>query len=158
MRRSMLAFLLLALAGCATASQTQWVTFPIDQGGKGVPLETWLREHPLKAGQDVSIEEISRGDTASTAIVQIRGRQSSHLHEGHDVIIILLKGRGMLTAGGRNLEVRPGSIVTLPRGTAHSFISKSSEPAVAYALFTPAFDGKDIVPVPEESLVKKQDQ
>ena len=73
MKRSFLVFLLVMSAGCATQS-TQWVTFPISKGGKGVTLDAWLKEHPLKADQGTGIEEISRGETASAAIVQIRGQ------------------------------------------------------------------------------------
>ncbi len=159
MKRNLPVFLMLALAGCATAAaggQTQWMTFPSGKGDKGVTLEAWLQEHPLKTDQGMSIEEISRGETASAAIVQIRKVQPLHMHAEHDLTAIVLKGEGLLRVGDRNLELRPGSIVTIPRGTAHSFTNKSQETAVAYAMFNPAFDGKDFVVVPEESLVKSQ--
>ena len=161
MKRSFSVFLLLALAGCATAAtggQTQWMAFPMGKGGKGVALEAWLKEHPLKTDQGMSIEEISRGETASAAIVQIRKTQPLHLHADHDLTAIVLKGEGLLRVGDRNLELRPGSIITIPRGVAHSFTNKSQETAVAYAMFNPAFDGKDFVVVPEESLVKTKKQ
>lgn len=154
MKRSVWILALLALAGCAT--QTEWVTFPISAGGKGMTLQAWLNEHPLKPGQDVGIEELSRGQTASAAIVQIRKHQGLHYHKDHDVIVILLRGRGTLTVGDRRLEIRPGSIVTIPRGIAHSLLNKSQQPAVAYAMFNPPFDGTDVVPVAEDSLVKTQ--
>ena len=146
MKRGVLIFLAVALAGCAT-SQTQWVTFPIDKGGKGVSLDAWLQEHPLKADQAISIEELSRGESASAHIVQIRKQEPLHLHESHDVTAILLKGNGVLWIGDRKLELKPGSIVTIPRGVPHSFTNQSQQPAVAYAVFNPAFDGKDFVPV-----------
>ena len=154
-RSFFLAVAILSFSGCATQS-TQWVTFPISKGGKGVTLDAWLKEHPLKAGQGTGIEEISRGETASAAIVQIRGQQPLHLHQDHDLTAIILKGYGTLTVGDRKLELRPGSIVTIPRGTPHSFLNKSPEPAVAYAMFNPAFDNVDFVPVQQESLVKKK--
>jgi len=155
MKQGFLTFLLVMLTGCA-AQSTQWVTFPISQGGKGVTLEAWLKQHPLKADQGTGIEELSRGETASAAIVQIRKQQPLHVHENHDLTAILLKGYGTLTVGDRKLELRPGSIVTIQRGTPHSFLNKSPEPAVAYAIFNPAFDGRDFVLVQQESLVKVQ--
>ncbi len=79
-----------------------------------------------------------------------------HSHQDHDLTAIILKGYGTLTIGDRKLELRPGSIVTIPRGTPHSFLNKSPEPAVAYAMFNPAFDNADFVPVQQESLVKTQ--
>ncbi len=155
MKQGFLTFLLVMLTGCA-AQSTQWVTFPISQGGKGGTLEAWLKQHPLKADQGTGIEELSRGETASAAIVQIRKQQPLHVHENHDLTAILLKGYGTLTVGDRKLELRPGSIVTIQRGTPHSFLNKSPEPAVAYAIFNPAFDGRDFVLVQQESLVKVQ--
>ena len=145
MTRVFLAFLLLALAGCATS--TQWVTFPSSGGGKGVTLDAWLKQHPLKADQSVSLEELSRGETASAHIVQIRKQEPLHVHESHDATAILLKGRGILWISDRKLDLKPGSIVTIPRGVPHSFTNQSPEPAVAYVMFNPAFDGKDFVPV-----------
>ncbi len=146
MKRGFLGFLLLALAGCATTS-TQWVAFPISSGGKGVTLDAWLKEHPLKADQAMSLEELSRGELASTHLVQIRKQEPLHIHERHDATAILLKGQGILWVGSRKLELKPGSIVTIPRGVPHSFTNQSPEPAVAYVIFNPAFDGKDFVPV-----------
>lgn len=144
----------LALGGCAT--QTEWITFPGGTGGKGVSLEVWLRQHPLKPGEEVGLVELSRGETASSHIVQIRRREGLHTHEQHDAIAILLKGQGILTIGEQRLELRPGSIVAIPRGVPHSFVNKAAEPAAAYVLFTPAFDGKDRVPVEEDSLVRTE--
>ena len=146
MKRVLPVFLLLALAGCAT-SQTQWVTFPISSGGKGVTLDAWLKEHPLKPDQAISLEELSRGETASAHLVQIRKQEPLHIHESHDATAIVLKGYGILWIGDRKLELKPGSIVTIPRGVPHSFTNQSPEPAVAYVVFNPAFDGKDYVPV-----------
>ena len=145
MKRGFFVFLLLALAGCATS--TQWVTFPISSGGKGVRLDAWLKEHPLKADQAISLEELSRGETASAHLVQIRKQEPLHIHENHDETAILLKGHGILWIGNRKLELKAGSIVTIPRGVPHSFTNQSPEPAVAYVVFNPAFDGKDFVPV-----------
>lgn len=153
-RNLLFAALALAVSGCAT--QTEWITFPGGTGGKGVSLEAWLQQHPLKPGEEVGLVELSRGETASSHIVQIRKREGLHTHDQHDAIAILLKGQGILAIGEQRLELRPGSIVTVPRGVPHSFVNKSAGPAVAYVLFTPAFDGKDRVPVEEDSLVRTE--
>ncbi len=41
----------------------------------------------------------------------------------------------------------PHSIVYVPRRAAHSMHNTKSKPLIGYAVFTPAFDGKDRVPV-----------
>ncbi len=158
MKRSWVIVLLFALTGCAT--QASWVTFPDSQSGKGMTLDAWLKQHPIPMNQDIAIQELSRGegDSASSHIVQIRRLEPLHVHKDHDLMAILLKGKGILTLGERQLQVSPGSVISIPRGIPHSFVNKSSEPAVAYAMFTPAFDGKDTVPVQQESLVKTKKQ
>ena len=158
MKRSWLIVLLLALTGCAT--QSQWVTFPSGKGGKGITLEAWLKQHPIPQNQEMAIQELSRGegDSASTHIVQIRRLEPLHIHKDHDIMAILLKGKGILTLGDQQLQVSPGSLISIPRGVPHSFVNRSTDPAVAYAMFTPAFDGKDTVPVQQESLVKTKKQ
>lgn len=142
-------FFLLAvfLAGCATS--TSWVTFPDAVQGKGVPLDEWLKKNPMSDVQDISIEQISRGDSASSHIVRIRKQEPMHIHKTHDVIAILLKGKGILTLGSRQLQLVPGSIVSIPRGMPHSFQNQSPKPATVYATFSPAFDGTDFVPIQE---------
>ena len=103
---------MLALAGCAT--QSPWVTFPDGKSGKGVTLEAWLKQHPMQRGQDIAIEEISRGgDTASSHIVQIRTQEPLHVHKDHDLMAIVLKGQGILTLGDRRLAVKSGSVISV---------------------------------------------
>lgn len=136
------------LAGCATAGP-QWVTFPSGRSGKGVTLDAWLKSHPLAAGQEIRLDEISRGDSSSAHTVQIRKEEPLHIHQNHDVLVVILKGRGVLTLEKRRLEVKPGAVVSIPRGMPHSFVNQGSDPAVAFAVFMPAFDGKDRVLVEE---------
>jgi mannose-6-phosphate isomerase-like protein (cupin superfamily) len=42
--------------------------------------------------------------------------------------------------------VGPGAILYVPRGTVHAFRNESREPAAAYAIYLPPFDGKDRIP------------
>lgn len=143
-----------ALLGCA-ATSPGWITFPDEKGGKGVALEEWLKANPMSAVQEIAIHEISRGESGSSHIVRIRTREPLHTHERHDLVAILLKGRGTLTLGFRQLELKPGAIVSIPRGTPHGFENRGPEPAVAYATFFPAFDGADTLPVEEEPAEQK---
>lgn len=141
-------------AGCATSSMS-W-SIPDMKTGKPVSLEQWLKQNPMSAVQDVSIREISRGESASVHIVRIRKQEPMHVHQRHDAVAIILKGTGTLTLGGRKLELKPGSVVSIPRAVPHAFVNHSSEPAVAYVTFTPAFDGIDMVPAPAPAGPKKK--
>ena len=144
--------LLLAGSGCATSSS--WITFPDNQGGHGVTLEQWLKAHPMSAVQQIADQEISRGEGGSTHIIQLRTGHPMHVHQQHDLIAILLQGRGTLTLDSRRLELKPGAIVSIPRGVPHAFQTKGSEPAVAYVTYFPSYDGIDTIPVPEPQKKK----
>jgi mannose-6-phosphate isomerase-like protein (cupin superfamily) len=41
--------------------------------------------------------------------------------------------------------VGEGSILYVPRGAVHAFRNDAPEPAIAYAVYLPAFDGQDRV-------------
>jgi mannose-6-phosphate isomerase-like protein (cupin superfamily) len=50
--------------------------------------------------------------------------------------------------GADERPVGEGSILYVPRGTVHAFRNATAEPALAYAVYAPAFDGKDRAPAP----------
>ena len=52
-----------------------------------------------------------------------------------------------MLSGEQTRAVGPGPILYAPRHTRHAFTNESAQPATAYAIFTPPFEGKDRVPV-----------
>lgn len=151
-RKSVLVLLLsVFLIGCAASrpagSGSTWITFPEGAGDEGATIESWVKTHPLKPGEEVALHEISRGETSSSHLVIIRKEEKLHTHNKHELVAILLKGQGVFTLGRRQIHLKPGAILSIPRGVPHGFQNQSAEPAVAYAVFVPAFDGKDTVPV-----------
>jgi mannose-6-phosphate isomerase-like protein (cupin superfamily) len=82
-------------------------------------------------------------------VVQIRDRELLHVHERHDVIALLLRGRGTLRVGSETVRMKPGSVVAIQRAVPHAFVNESRQPAAAFVVFTPPFDGKDTVLVQE---------
>ena len=148
MKKVLICLGFLTLAGCAT--QTEWVTFPSGQGGRGVTLQVWLEKHPMLEGQEVRIDPISASDSSSSHIVQIRKQEILHTHEQHDLVVILLRGNGQLILGDKKLSVKPGAVVSIPKGIPHAFVNQSNQPAAAFVVFMPAFDGIDTIPVKEK--------
>lgn len=146
----------LALAcGCASAP-APLIQEPVPAGqviylanGQEVRMEEWLRDHPLDPGQEVALYDLSRSESSSTHIVQIRQAEALHTHERHDLVAVLQKGRGVLRMGSRELRLSPGSVAVIPRGTPHSFVNETPEPAAAFVVFSPPFDGEDTVPIAE---------
>lgn len=153
-KRWWIPFLFFAVSGCATAPNS-WITFPDSKGSGGVTLEQWLKAHPMSAVQQIAEQEISRGEGGSSHIIQLRAGHPMHVHQRHDLVAILLQGRGTLTLDSRRLELRPGAIVSIPRGVPHAFQTKGPDPAVVYVTYFPAYDGVDTVPVSESEPQKK---
>jgi mannose-6-phosphate isomerase-like protein (cupin superfamily) len=61
----------------------------------------------------------------------------------------MLRGHGRMRLGAEQRAVGEGSILWVPRGSVHAFSNESAEPAVAYAVYFPAFDGRDRVDASE---------
>ncbi len=55
----------------------------------------------------------------------------------------LLEGHGVMRLGDEG----QGSILWVPKGNVHTFRNESRAPAIAYAVYVPAFDGEDRVVV-----------
>ena len=89
---------------------------------------------------------LSRGSYQSQHLVEIRDHESPHIHRKHDLTVFFLEGRGTLLLKGRRIPVRKGDTAFIPKGAAHHYINKGRRPTLVYAVFSPAFDGKDTIP------------
>lgn len=110
-----------------------------------VALETLETRALLGPGENQRVVEIGRDAHTSHHVVTIRDRETPHRHDRHDLTVVMVEGWGTLRMGDEQRRVGRGSILYVPRGTVHAFRNLGDEPAVAYAVYTPAFDGKDRV-------------
>jgi len=102
----------------------------------------------LAPHQSFRAVEVGRDEHTSHHVVSIRHREVPHRHDRHDLLVVMLAGHGTMRIGDEVRSVAPRSILYVPRGAVHAFTNQSGEPAVAYAVYTPGFDGKDRVPAP----------
>ena len=134
------------LAGCAAPSSRAVARRFSTYGQRsGTDLWHWLDEHPLPPDRTQEIVELYRTGRSSLHIVQIRYLEQPHLHELHDVMVLLKQGRGTLHVGPQLRPLRSGSVTKVLRGVPHAFVNESVEPAVVFVAFTPPYDGHDIV-------------
>ncbi len=103
--------------------------------------------YPLETDKDFQVAEVGRDAHSSHHVVWIVDREAPHRHDTHDLVVVMLRGFGTMRLGADTQPVGPSSILYVPRGTPHAFSNESGEPALAYAVYSPAFDGKDRVPV-----------
>jgi mannose-6-phosphate isomerase-like protein (cupin superfamily) len=140
-----LAGLLGALLGC-TPYQIPYVFLQYDKELRQVDLVKVLADNPLKPGENTKLITLGQGQGASHHVVQIRDRESPHLHKAHDGTVIMARGRGYLVMDKRQIRLAAGDIVHIPRGVPHYYVNTDLEPTVAFVIFAPPFDGKDNVP------------
>ena len=103
------------------------------------------RPKGLPLSSDFRIEEVGRDAHTSHHLVWIRHAEIPHRHDRHDLWVVIVRGRGGWRLGDEERRVGPGSVLYVPRGTVHAFRNTSPEPAAAYAVYTPPFDGQDRV-------------
>ena len=112
---------------------------------RNVALEALETRALLGPGENQRVVEIGRDAHTSHHVVSIRDRETPHRHDRHDLTLVILEGWGAMRIGDEERRVGQGSIVYVPRGTVHAFRNLSDAPATAYAIYSPAFDGKDRV-------------
>jgi mannose-6-phosphate isomerase-like protein (cupin superfamily) len=104
-------------------------------------------DNPLGANENIKMTTLGQGQGVSHHIVQIRYRESPHLHKAHDGTVMMISGHGYLILGDKRIELSTGDIVYVPRGTVHYYVNTGFEPTIAFVVFSPPFDGKDVIPV-----------
>ncbi len=108
-------------------------------------FDALVRSGALAADEPLRVEELGRDGDTSHHLVSLREREPLHRHDRHALLVVMLKGHGtmQLELGGEARPVGPGSLLYVPRGTPHAFINRSGEPAVAYVIYSPPYDGND---------------
>lgn len=125
-------------------------------GEKGLFLKEWwdiVKENPIDKNENIKVTPIFNNDDGSHFIIQIRDREKPHIHEAHDLTVVVKDGKGILHLGKDKLPMKCGNIAFIPRGVLHYFVNTGNKPAVAYVIFNPIYDGKDIKFVTDEPAV-----
>jgi mannose-6-phosphate isomerase-like protein (cupin superfamily) len=136
----------LLVSACSPAPQ---IALQYGTEFKQTEIEKVLAENPLAAGENIKMTTLGKGQGVSHHVVQVRDREKPHIHKIHDGTVVMIKGRGYLMIENRRIDLSAGDIVYIPRGAVHYFVNTAGEPAVAFVVFSPPFDGKDTLPVPK---------
>jgi mannose-6-phosphate isomerase-like protein (cupin superfamily) len=148
-----LALVALVLAGAGGAGAPGEAPAPavldalFPDGRRTEALAALAASSPLVEGEAFRVSEVGRDAHTSHHLVWIRDRERPHRHDRHDLFVVILRGHGAMRLGAEERPVGEGSILYVPRGTPHAFRNGGGGVAVAYAVYTPAFDGADRVPV-----------
>ena len=120
---------------------------------KGLFQKGWMeivKENPIGKDENIKVTPIFKNEDGSHFIIQIRDREKPHIHETHDLTVVVKCGKGILNLGKDKLPMKSGDIAFIPKGAFHYFVNTGSEPAVAYVIFNPSYDGKDMIIVNDQ--------
>jgi mannose-6-phosphate isomerase-like protein (cupin superfamily) len=86
------------------------------------------------------------GDSlASSFVIVIKKEVKAHKHLSHSEHVVVLEGSGSMQLGSRNLEIKKGDVVFIPKNTVHAVKSTGKKPLKVLSVQAPYFDGKDRV-------------
>jgi len=145
--RSLVSLCCLAALGCGSPSPPAALDAIFPDGRRTESIASLVDSETLDSGEAFRIREVGRDAQTSHHLVWIREREQPHRHDRHDLWVVVLRGEGFMRLGDEERAVGEGSILYVPRGTPHAYRNTTGRPAVAYAVYTPAFDGTDRVPV-----------
>jgi mannose-6-phosphate isomerase-like protein (cupin superfamily) len=146
-----LALLVLCLAAAPATRPAPTVDALIGRERVRIPLDALAERVSLAPDQDLRVVELGRDDATSHHLVAVRTAETPHRHDRHELFVVIVRGHGTMRIGDAALPAGEGSILYVPRGAVHAFANQSGEPAVAYAVYAPPFDGIDRVEVGREA-------
>lgn len=98
---------------------------------------------PATSNPEMNARTLVLTDNATVGIQS--GNVAKHLHPKTDEIQYILEGSGTMWLGGERREFRAGSLIVIPKGTAHGGSLVSSGPVKAIAIKIPPQPRDDVV-------------
>jgi quercetin dioxygenase-like cupin family protein len=110
-----------------------------------VALPAWT---PEELAKPVAARRRHGDEHHTTFFIHLSTGEKPHTHDDHDLAVVLVAGSATMHLGERTLPMASGDVVEIPRGTVHWAENATTDPAgcVAYAIFTPSYDGTDTHP------------
>jgi mannose-6-phosphate isomerase-like protein (cupin superfamily) len=135
MKKIIFIFFSLLLVACHSNNQTKLV-YP----DKIYQQPEWTENELQK---NIAIRHLHRSTNASTHLIRLKGSESPHYHDHHDLNVSVLSGKSTIHFKDHKVLLQPGDIIFIPKGTYHWAENSDPVASVVFALFSPAFDGKD---------------
>ena len=98
---------------------------------------------PTTANPEMNTRGLVTTDNATIAIQS--GNVAKHMHPKTDEIQYIIEGSGAMWLGGERKEFKPGTLIVIPKGTAHGGTLVTSGPVKAIAIKIPPQPKDDVV-------------
>ena len=100
----------------------------------------WTAEEKMKPAAK---RDLGQTAEASYHLIRLRKAEPLHMHDTHDLVVVVLKGEGRIHFGYNAFELQKGDITRIPKGVPHWVENTGKDALEAYAIYTPPSDGKD---------------
>lgn len=104
----------------------------------------WTEDELAK---DIAMRTLKSRQGASFHLIRLRTAEKPHVHETHDVTVIVKKGRARVHLEDTVKEIGKGDRIVILRDTVHWAENLGPDACEVYAIFRPAYDGTDYLPV-----------
>ena len=111
---------------------------------EGIRRASWTDEELSK---QIAVRGLGKTSEASFHLVRVVGAEKPHIHEQSDLTTFVLSGRVRMHLADRVAIMGKGDVIEIPRNVVHWVENLHPEGSVAYVIFTPPFDRKDVKPV-----------
>jgi mannose-6-phosphate isomerase-like protein (cupin superfamily) len=134
-------FVVLLLSACADAPPTRGRVVTVDRIGERI---AWT---PDELAKPIAVRRLHATAETSVSMIRLKDAEKPHIHQTHDLVVVMLSGGGVLHLGDRAIAVKPGDVMEIPRGTVHWAENTDAAGSEVYAVFSPPYDGMDNIPV-----------
>ena len=98
---------------------------------------------PTTPNPEMNSKALVVTDNATVAVQS--GNVKKHIHPKTDEIQYIIEGSGSMWLGGERKEFKPGTLLIIPKGTAHAGTIVTSGPVKALAIKIPPQPADDVV-------------
>lgn len=98
---------------------------------------------PEEKRKPAAKRDLGQSAGASYHVIRLRKAEPLHMHDSHDLVVIVLKGTARIHFGYNVFELQKGDVTRIPRGVPHWVENTGKEALEAYAIYTPPSDGND---------------
>ncbi|MFB6346027.1 MAG: cupin domain-containing protein [bacterium] len=138
---SILLLLLVVLSGCSwglTGDRGGGLIHTIQsESVRTVNPEAVFSSEDFRTAENITAESIAENKGHQVVLAQIKDREQFHVHDRHDLLVMLKDGEGFLRTKTQTVQVKPGDWAIVPRGVPHQFVTTSEKPARAVVVRTP---------------------
>lgn len=110
------------------------VVMPAPVGPAGQPRSVSLVDLAEKEliGKNVPRREtlVSCSGNTRTTLLQLNQEQPQRVYEGAESVLYVIAGDGLVKLGGKDVTLTPGTLVSVPRGTAYVLNRRGSRPLI----------------------------